>query len=329
MQNFLQDSEEKVSGPETQTRIEGSPENYRRVSEFRQRFRKWMDPSRDDAPILSGFGRLDKLLCNGLHPELMILGGATGAGKTSFAMQIANNIAAQQQHVLFFSLEISEEVLIAKSISRLSQITDPARSFTVTELMYNKRFRLDDPVREAHYRELENRYFQEIYPYLFIYEGDFGMKAAKIGDTVAEHVKTYGEKPVVFIDYIQLLQSDPGKSEKQVMDDVIYQLKLISRDYEVPVIGLSSLHRTYSSKKTNQKDVNINSFKESGSIEYTAELLFGFQQVETDSVFSMPKIKLDLLKSRHSASGSSLYFDYDSAYSLFIESEAPVIKDPK
>ena len=71
----------------------------------------------------TGFSVLDKHLGGGLHPWLYVLGAIPALGKTSLALQIADQIATTGQDVCFFSLEMSHRELIAKSLSRCQYLS--------------------------------------------------------------------------------------------------------------------------------------------------------------------------------------------------------------
>ena len=74
----------------------------------------------DTPAIPTGFTGLDKLLEGGLYEGLYIIGAISSLGKTTFALQAADQIAATGQDVIIFSLEMARNELIAKSISRLT-----------------------------------------------------------------------------------------------------------------------------------------------------------------------------------------------------------------
>ena len=80
---------------------------------------------------------------------------------------------------------------------------------------------------------------------------------------------------MIVIDYIQILQNPESKhslTDKQAVDKNVMELKRISRDYDIPVIGISSFNRdNYTSP------VNMASFKESGAVEYSSDVLIGLQ----------------------------------------------------
>lgn len=68
----------------------------------------------------TGFRNLDEILDGGLFEGLYIFGAISSLGKTTFVLQIADQIAQQGQDILIFSLEMARTELMAKSISRLT-----------------------------------------------------------------------------------------------------------------------------------------------------------------------------------------------------------------
>ena len=76
--------------------------------------------SRSAPAIPTGFPGLDRLLDGGLYPGLYILGAITSLGKTTFTLQLCDQIAAAGHDVLFYSLEMARQELTAKSISRIT-----------------------------------------------------------------------------------------------------------------------------------------------------------------------------------------------------------------
>ena len=68
--------------------------------------------------IKTGFPQLDELLGGGLAPGLVVLGGQPGVGKSTFCLQLAENVAESGIPVLYFSFEMQERQIAAKSISR-------------------------------------------------------------------------------------------------------------------------------------------------------------------------------------------------------------------
>ena len=69
-------------------------------------------------PISTGFKCLDGLLQGGLRTGIYIINGTSGIGKSSFSLQLAENLASNNNPVLYYALEMSKEELISKVVSR-------------------------------------------------------------------------------------------------------------------------------------------------------------------------------------------------------------------
>lgn len=85
-------------------------------------FKGQIAASIDTKPMRTGFTYLDGFMDGGLYEGLYCIGGGTSTGKTTLAMQIADNIAANGTDVLIFSLEMARYELMARSISRLTLV---------------------------------------------------------------------------------------------------------------------------------------------------------------------------------------------------------------
>ena len=226
----------------------------------------------------TGFDNLDKLLDGGLFAGLYIIGAASSVGKTTFCVQMMDNIAQSGHDVIFFSLEMAKNELMAKAISRISMklalqkfksldfacsTRDLLKGNLPKSKNGDKRMEL---VRDAF--EIRNQYSKRIFTK--VGTGDIGVK--EIRETVQNHVDITHNKPVIFIDYIQMLSSSSHMTDKQAVDKNIMELKRISRDFDIPVIGISSFNRD-----SYNVSVNLASFKESGAIEYSSDVLMGLQ----------------------------------------------------
>ena len=226
----------------------------------------------------TGFDNLDKLLDGGLFAGLYIIGAASSVGKTTFCVQMMDNIAQAGYDVIFFSLEMAKNELMAKAISRISMklalqkfksldfacsTRDLLKGNLPKTKNGDKRMEL---VRDAF--EIRNQYSKRIFTK--VGTGDIGVK--EIRETVQNHVDITHNKPVIFIDYIQMLSSSSHMTDKQAVDKNIMELKRISRDFDIPVIGISSFNRD-----SYNVSVNLASFKESGAIEYSSDVLMGLQ----------------------------------------------------
>lgn len=221
--------------------------------------------------IPTGFQKLDDTLGGGLTRGLYVLGAVSSLGKTTLAVQIADQIAAQGYPVLFVTIEQSAEEIVAKSLSRLMALK--GLKVSTSEIMKSKRREYWTPETYALFLETCNEYNQTIAPSLKILEGHRQPTAADIS-TVAFTVESHEKRPpVVFVDYLQLLapQTDHD-TDKQAIDKNVMSLRQLARDLAAPVFCISSLNRSSYSGS-----INLDSFKESGAIEYSADVLIGLQ----------------------------------------------------
>lgn len=281
--------------------------------------------------IKTGFSSLDAEI-GGLYAGLYVVGAISSLGKTTFCHQMADQIAAAGHDVLFFSLEQSRLEMVSKSLARITAQKNLASY--VTSLAIRKGY-LSAVVKEA-----AEQYKNSVADRMNIIEGDFDSSISFIGDYIRRYIARNQCRPVVFIDYLQILQ--PVESEKrqhqtvrEVVDDAVKQMKLLSRELSIPIVVISSLNRT-----NYLTPIAFESFKESGGIEYTADVIWGLQlAVMNDNVFdSATKIKekrekveaaknrtpreveLKCLKNRFGKPSFYVPFDYYSGADLFKES---------
>jgi len=275
--------------------------------------------------ITTGFSKLDKLLDGGLYPGLVILGAVTSVGKTTVGMQLMDQIAKDgQRDVMIFSLEMSKYELMARSISRESFLNDRNNPLTVRDVLDGRRFAQFSEGKLANFLEAKGQY--KIYAKrIFIYEGLGNINVFFIRRMIENHTKITGLPPVVLIDYIQLLApKDVRMTDKQAVDYNVMALKQISRDFSIPVIGISSLNRASYSKNNQNGGQNgagkvaLESFKESGAIEYSSDILIGLNRNSDDNT-GKAMMELDILKNRNGIKDIAADFEYYYKYNYFRE----------
>ena len=265
-------------------------------------------------PYKTGINQFDALIGGGLYPELYVLGAATGSGKTSFVLQVGDYIARSGIPVLYTALEMSLDELIAKSISRLSY------EIANSNEMYNGQGRSANQIL-WHHADTEavklatDRYFTEYAPHIAALEGVGNITTATIQIRAQQIAKATGKAPVVIVDYLQLLAPvSPYSTEKQAADRNITALKQLSRELTCPVFLISSLNRTSTKEGEN---VALESYKESGGIEYTAGVAFGmWNKKESGKI----KTSITLLKHRHKGTKDSdiVYLEFQGENSSFV-----------
>lgn len=230
-----------------------------------QEFINGISESANTPAVRTGFRMLDDILDGGLFPGLYVLGAISSLGKTSLVLQIADRIAEKGKDVLIFSLEMARTELMAKSISRhtLWRVIK-----TGGEVRNAKTTRgITSGERYSGYTNEEKQLiidsikdYSKYADHIFILEGVGDIGIDQIKSSISNHISITGNKPIVFIDYLQIIAPYNVKyTDKQNTDKAVLKLKRISRDYMVPVVAISSLNRdNYNTK------INMGAFKESG-----------------------------------------------------------------
>lgn len=283
-----------------------------------------IDRFKQGATRKTGFPNLDEK-CGGVYPGLYVLGAISSLGKTTFIHQMADQMAAAGEEVLYFSLEQSRLEMVSKSLSRLTAQKNVNQAVSSLAIRGGH---LTPAVLDA-----ADRYTELVGDRMSVVEGNFNCTVAYISDYITRYMATTHTKPVVIIDYLQILQGDPRQSTKELVDTNVTELKRISRSKDIPVFIISSLNRT-----NYMTPVDFESFKESGGIEYTADVIWGLQLeiISTDPIFDKEgkirekrekireekasperKVELVCLKNRYGISSYRVGFSYYPQYDLF------------
>ena len=304
--------------------------------------------------IPTGFEKLDEILDGGLPAALTVLGGISGLGKTTLSLQIAYNIAARgEQPVIYFSLEMPSHEIILKLIQHKVNITDSndiskdcISSDDIKRFLYHNENKDIGKENEDIGKEKSERLNKAIddckeeTESLFIVErpksGEF-FSAEDICGYVNNLIENTSKKPVVFVDYLQILGSE-GKyvSDKTTVDKNIQDLWRLANNNKIPVVVLSSLNRD-----AYNKAISFSAFKESGSIEYSADVVLGMQfaalhgkkaedkdfNVDNEKRRSPMHIETVVLKHRYGKSHGYSFFNFYPAISSFIEEDVDLDKE--
>lgn len=301
-----------------------------RLKEFIQNMKTVDTPSTP-----TGFSELDGVLDGGLYEGLYIVGAVSSLGKTTLVLQICDQIAQYGQDVLIFSLEMAASELIAKSISRQTLMF--CREHCISNTNAKTARGVTDRSRYGNYTHEEKNVLNEALKAYNRYAGNIVIKqglgdigVSEIRATVEQHLQIRGKKPVVVVDYLQILAPYNDRlSDKQNTDKSVLELKRISRDYKTPVIAISSFNRdNYTSA------ASMCAFKESGAIEYSSDVLIAVQPqgmkdsdkienkitVDTCKTMQVRPIEVVVLKNRNGAAGCKVKFNYHALFNFFEES---------
>lgn len=299
-------------------------------------FRERIVESVNTPAIPTGYKKLDAALDGGLYPELYILGALSSLGKTTYILQMADQIAAQGTDVIIFSLEMARSELMAKSISRLTYRyvldeglpTHTAKTVRgITDFARYERY--DDDEQIAIETSMDQ--YEKISRHIFIVEalGDIGIE--DIRKKIQEVMDATHRRPVIFVDYLQIMKPAEMKADVRLNIDMnVKGLKRASRDYNIPIIAVSSINRD-----NYKNEMQMSSFKESGGIEYGAGVLFGLQlkgagtdnfDTEEAKKKDPREIELKVLKNRNGITGVKIDYLYFPRYN-YIHERGELTKD--
>ena len=143
---------------------------------------------------------------------------------------------------------------------------------------------------------------------------------------VRDYIRRTGTKPVVLVDYLQILRSQRYIADERLrLLEVIQQLKSLALDADIPVLVISSINRT-----NYKNNISFESFFGSGGIEYFANVLFGLQYRGMDKPdFDLKaaenaetrKLELVVLKYKDGLKNVSVPLNYVPKFNYFTEEQ--------
>ena len=208
--------------------------------------------------VRTGYRDLDTMTAGLQRSDLIVLASRPAMGKTTLVTNLAYNVATiAKQPVLFFSLEMSKEQLVDRMLADSSGVD--AWNIRTGNLSDDDFSKLSEAMGEL----AEAPIFIDDTPGLSVLE--MRTKARR-----ANHEQPLG---LVIVDYLQLMQGS-GRSDGnrvQEVGEISRGLKLIARELNVPVIGLSQMSRSVESRSP--QIPQLADLRESGSIEQDADIV--------------------------------------------------------
>lgn len=253
------------------------------VFNYLDEFNKYILDEERTKALSTGIDVIDEALEGGFYKKnLVILGAISSMGKTTLALQIADNIARQKQDVLIFSLEMAKEELIAKSLSRLSFLNTFKKSstylaLTTKEVMSGKGVKTEIPNNKDRvqvYSEVIEEYKDNIAKNVYISECNESLElnVKTIDEKIKRHISITGRKPFVIVDYLQIIKSEVKGTDTQIIASIVTDLKRIARNNDITIFLISAFNRNSYSQ-----EADLSSFRDSSTIEYTSDVLLSLQ----------------------------------------------------
>ncbi len=209
--------------------------------------------------IPTGFERLDDMT-SGLHKgDLVIVAGRPSMGKTTFAMNVAENAMIKTgKPVLVFSMEMPKDQIVLRMLSSLGRIDQ-------TRLRTGQLETEDwDRIVSAFHMLREQKLYVDDTPALSPTE--LRARARRVAR------ENGGELGMIVVDYLQLMQV-PGNSENRATEisAISRSLKAVAKELGVPVVALSQLNRSLEQRP--DKRPVMSDLRESGAIEQDADII--------------------------------------------------------
>jgi len=229
--------------------------------------------------VATGFADIDDALAGMQKSNLLILAARPGVGKTSLALNIAQNVAVKdKKNVGFFSLEMSKEELVDRLL--VGQADIDSWKLKTGKLSEDDFTKLSNAMGEL----AEAPLFIDDTPALSILE----MR------TKARRLQVENGLDLIIVDYLQLARSRNLENRVQEVSEISQGLKNLARELKTPVLALSQLSRAVETR--GGKKPQLADLRDSGSIEQDADVVI-FLWREDDE--NPENIVLDIAKHRN------------------------------
>lgn len=278
-----------------------------------RRFRDSVESGELGECISTGIPALDQFLGGGLMPYLYVLMAFPGAGKTTLVQQMIDAIAQSGRDVISVDLDMSEDLIFAKALSRHSyRLYGPRGAVTMQEVMslaaHPNGTNMLNELCESYAKTAEH----------LVMVGREELKGQESLKEIVRSVCKEGKpKPVVCVDFLQCWASmDSEENEKRAVDKALDAVKELSQSLKIPVVLISSVNRASYQKK----ELTLASAKESGNIEYAADVVLGMETVEGDVGEGCRKVRIKTFKTRFDDK-KTFELIMNGAYNVFYSAE--------
>jgi replicative DNA helicase len=236
--------------------------------------------------LATGFIDLDDMT-SGLQPsDLVIVAGRPSMGKTSFAMNLVENVALHEKRpVAVFSMEMPGEQLLMRMLASLSKVSSQKiRNAQLREEDWNSMISTSNLLNNAP---------------IFI-DDSAGLTPSDIRARVRRLKREEGDLGLIVLDYIQLMR--PGgnidaNNRVLVISEISRNLKALAKEMDVPVIALSQLSRAVESRS--DKRPLMSDLRESGAIEQDADVIMFIYRDEVYDENSAEKGIAEIIIGKH------------------------------
>jgi len=260
--------------------------------------------------LSTGYDELDKLLDGLRKGNLIILAGRPAMGKTTFALNIVANLCKAGKKVVFYSLEMTQEEIYQKLITRESKISPvEAKSQVIRDKQTKNNTLFTDEVKT--FKEKESRAF---WTRLQLGMDDVSKWHLDILDQCNSELRDIRlsakiqakrkDVDLIVIDYLQLMSDKGHESRVAEVTAISKGLKNLAKELEIPILALAQLNRNVE-KQTNKRPTKAD-LRESGSIEQDADKIILIYRDDYYAKNGKPYTELIVDKTRMGKNGTAL-----------------------
>ncbi|WP_417345238.1 replicative DNA helicase [Ferrimonas sp.] len=246
---------------ESRTNANEGPENIKSILEktVDKIEQLYSNPHNGVTGVSSGFSDLDKMTAGFQPSDLIIVAARPSMGKTTFAMNLCEAAAMNEDHpVLIFSLEMPSEQIMMRMLASLGRVDQ-------TKIRTGQ---LDD---EDWARVSSTMGLMMEQGKMYIDDAS-GLTPTEVRSRARRIAREHGGLSMIMVDYLQLMQV-PALADNRTLEiaEISRSLKALAKELNVPVIALSQLNRSLE-QRADKRPVNSD-LRESGSIEQDADLI--------------------------------------------------------
>jgi replicative DNA helicase len=225
------------------------------VSQNFERLDQMMREGRTVTGLATGYPALDEMT-SGMQPsDLIILAARPSMGKTSLALNIAENVATRAGRVAMFSLEMSKEALLLRLLSSHARID--AHKFRTGHLNVEDREKMGESLNELARTS--------------VWIDDSASATVVEMGAKARRLKNDKGLDLVIVDYLQLMTARGRFSNRnEEVSSITRGLKAMAKELQVPVLVMSQLTRA---PERDDRRPQLADLRESGAIEQDADLV--------------------------------------------------------
>jgi len=204
----------------------------------------------------TGYAELNQKTTGFGKGDLVIIAARPAMGKTSFALNMVQNLINKGKGVAFFSLEMPAEQLMLRLLSVQTSIQ--LQRLRVGDINQDESKRLNDAMDKMNNSKL------------FI--DDHGsVNINQLRSKLRKLKSRHPEIELAVIDYLQIMSGTGGKDRHLEVSEISRGLKMLARELEIPIVALSQLNRSLESRS--DKRPMLSDIRESGAIEQDADII--------------------------------------------------------